>query len=90
MDTLQYHPTGVAWPEAILGELIPEKTRSIGGQLVNPMSQRFIYELEPRDVVASALIRECSEGGGRGHAYGDLWSLARYASNRGGKGAWHD
>ncbi len=64
MDSLQYHPTGVAWPEAILGELIPEKTRSIGGQLVNVKGERFIYELEPRDVVASAIIRECSEGRG--------------------------
>jgi len=64
MDTLQYHPTGVAWPEAILGELIPEKTRSIGGQLVNVRGERFIFELEPRDVVASAIIRECSEGRG--------------------------
>jgi succinate dehydrogenase / fumarate reductase flavoprotein subunit len=64
MDTLQYHPTGVAWPEAILGELIPEKTRSIGGQLVNVKGERFIFELEPRDVVASAIIRECSEGRG--------------------------
>jgi succinate dehydrogenase / fumarate reductase flavoprotein subunit len=64
MDTLQYHPTGVAWPEAILGELIPEKTRSLGAQLVNVHGQRFIYELEPRDVVASAEIRECAEGRG--------------------------
>jgi succinate dehydrogenase / fumarate reductase flavoprotein subunit len=64
LDTLQYHPTGVAWPEAILGELIPEKTRSIGGQLVNTKGQRFVYELEPRDVVASAIIRECTEGRG--------------------------
>jgi len=64
MDTLQYHPTGVAWPEAIVGELIPEKTRSIGGQLVNVRGERFIFELEPRDVVASAIIRECSEGRG--------------------------
>jgi succinate dehydrogenase / fumarate reductase flavoprotein subunit len=64
MDTLQYHPTGVAWPEAILGELIPEKTRSVGAQLVNVHGQRFIYELEPRDVVASAEIRECAEGRG--------------------------
>jgi succinate dehydrogenase / fumarate reductase flavoprotein subunit len=64
LDTLQYHPTGVAWPEAILGELIPEKTRSIGGQLVNVNGERFIYELEPRDVVASAIIRECAEGRG--------------------------
>jgi len=64
LDTLQYHPTGVAWPEAILGELIPEKTRSIGGQLVNVNGERFVYELEPRDVVASAIIRECAEGRG--------------------------
>ena len=64
LDTLQYHPTGVAWPEAILGELIPEKTRSIGGQLVNVYGERFVYELEPRDVVASAIIRECVEGRG--------------------------
>jgi len=64
LDTLQYHPTGVAWPEAILGELIPEKTRSIGGQLLNVKGERFIYELEPRDVVASAIIRECVEGRG--------------------------
>ncbi len=64
LDTLQYHPTGVAWPEAILGELIPEKTRSIGGQLVNIKGERFVYELEPRDVVASFIIRECSEGRG--------------------------
>lgn len=64
LDTLQYHPTGVAWPEAILGELIPEKTRSLGAQLVNVHGQRFIYELEPRDVVAAAEIRECAEGRG--------------------------
>ncbi len=64
LDTLQYHPTGVAWPEAILGELIPEKTRSLGAQLLNIFGNRFIYELEPRDVVASAEIRECAEGRG--------------------------
>ncbi|MET1160449.1 MAG: FAD-binding protein [Thermoprotei archaeon] len=64
MDTAQYHPTGVAWPEAILGELITEKCRSLGAQLVNANGELFIYELEPRDVVASAIIRECHEGRG--------------------------
>lgn len=64
MDTLQFHPTGAAWPEAIRGELVPEKTRSLGGQLVNVKGELFIYELEPRDVVASAIIRECAEGRG--------------------------
>jgi len=64
MDTAQYHPTGVVWPEAILGELITEKCRSLGAQLVNVNGELFIHELEPRDVVASAIIRECFEGRG--------------------------
>ncbi|MCD6368253.1 MAG: FAD-binding protein [Thermoproteales archaeon] len=44
--------------------MIPEKTRSLGGQLVNIKGELFIYELEPRDVVASAIIREYAEGRG--------------------------
>lgn len=61
MDTIQYHPTGTAFPEQILGQLITEKVRSLGAQLVNAEGERFIYELETRDVVASAIIRECTE-----------------------------
>jgi succinate dehydrogenase / fumarate reductase flavoprotein subunit len=61
LDTIQYHPTGVAYPTQIVGQLITEKTRSIGAQLVNVEGERFIYELETRDTVASALIRECQE-----------------------------
>ncbi|MEO0108642.1 MAG: FAD-dependent oxidoreductase [candidate division WOR-3 bacterium] len=61
MDTIQYHPTGVAFPTQIVGQLITEKVRSIGAQLVNREGNRFIYELETRDCVASALIRECQE-----------------------------
>ncbi len=64
MDSAQFHPTGVAWPEAILGELITEKCRGLGAHLVNVEGKRFIRELEPRDVVASAIIRECREGRG--------------------------
>ncbi len=64
MDTAQFHPTGVAYPEAIRGELITEKCRSLGAQLVNVHGELFIHELEPRDVVASAIIRECAEGRG--------------------------
>ncbi|MCD4690581.1 FAD-binding protein, partial [bacterium] len=59
MDTIQYHPTGAAFPEQILGLLVTEKVRSIGGQIVNDEGNRFIYELETRDVEAAALIREC-------------------------------
>ncbi len=64
MDTAQFHPTGVAWPEAIRGELITEKCRSLGARLVNVKGEMFINELMPRDVVASGIIRECAEGRG--------------------------
>ncbi len=64
LDTAQYHPTGVVWPEAIRGELITEKVRSLGAQLVNANGEQFVYQLEPRDVVASAIIAECANGRG--------------------------
>jgi succinate dehydrogenase / fumarate reductase flavoprotein subunit len=61
MDTVQYHPTGAAYPEQIVGLLITEKMRSLGAQLVNSEGNRFIYELETRDLEAAAIIRECHE-----------------------------
>lgn len=64
MDTIQYHPTGAAFPEQILGLLITEKVRGLGAHLVNSQGKRFINELEPRDVVAAAIIRECEKGNG--------------------------
>jgi succinate dehydrogenase/fumarate reductase flavoprotein subunit len=59
MDSSQYHPTGVAYPEQIFGLLITEKVRSLGAQLVHKDGEQFIYQLEPRDVVSSAIIKEC-------------------------------
>ncbi|MFH1502441.1 MAG: FAD-dependent oxidoreductase [Candidatus Eisenbacteria bacterium] len=61
MDTIQYHPTGAAYPEQLLGQLVTEKVRSLGGQLVNKDGDRFIYELETRDVEAAAIIKECKD-----------------------------
>ncbi|MFQ5906867.1 MAG: FAD-dependent oxidoreductase, partial [bacterium] len=63
MDTIQYHPTGAAFPEQILGQLVTEKVRGLGAQLVNVNGERFIYELETRDVEAAAIIKECAERG---------------------------
>ncbi len=60
MNTIQYHPTGAAYPEQILGLLVTEKVRSIGGQITNIDGNRFVYELETRDVEAAAIIRECA------------------------------
>ncbi len=61
MDTMQYHPTGAAYPVQILGQLVTEKVRTLGAHLVNIDGEQFIMPLEPRDVVASANIRECKE-----------------------------
>ncbi|MCD6300151.1 MAG: FAD-binding protein [Dehalococcoidales bacterium] len=61
MDTMQYHPTGAAYPVQILGQLVTEKVRTLGAQLVNIDGKQFVMPLEPRDLVASAIIRECRE-----------------------------
>jgi succinate dehydrogenase / fumarate reductase flavoprotein subunit len=62
-DTLQYHPTGVAYPAQIFGALVTEKVRSLGAQLVNVDGVAFMNPLETRDVSASSVIRECSTRG---------------------------
>lgn len=63
-DTLQYHPTGVAFPQQIFGALVTEKVRSMGAKLVNSEGEVYIHPLETRDVNAAGVIRECSQGKG--------------------------
>ncbi len=65
MDTVQYHPTGAAYPEQILGQLVTEKVRGLGAQVVNREGEQFVYPLEPRDIEASAIIKECYGEGGK-------------------------
>ena len=60
-DTLQYHPTGAAYPGQIYGALVTEKVRSLGAKLVNAEGEVFVHPLETRDTVAAAIIRECKE-----------------------------
>jgi succinate dehydrogenase/fumarate reductase flavoprotein subunit len=59
IDTVQYHPTGAAYPQQIIGLLLTEKLRSMGAQPVNKDGEAFVFPLEPRDVEASSFIREC-------------------------------
>ncbi|RLF91776.1 succinate dehydrogenase/fumarate reductase flavoprotein subunit [Thermococci archaeon] len=61
MDSVQYHPTGAAYPEQIVGLLVTEKVRGLGAQPVNREGEAFVHPLEPRDVEAAAIIRECYE-----------------------------
>ena len=66
-DTLQYHPTGAAYPEQIFGALVTEKVRSLGAKLINVDGEAFMHPLETRDVSAASIIRECSTNGKGDH-----------------------
>ncbi len=58
MDAIQFHPTGTAYPDQLLGLLVSEAFRGWSAQLVNAEGRRFINELETRDITSSATIRE--------------------------------
>ncbi|MEW5783836.1 MAG: FAD-dependent oxidoreductase [Bacillota bacterium] len=60
-DSIQYHPTGGAFPPQLLGLLVTEKTRGLGATPLNIKGEQFVYHLETRDVESSAIIRECQE-----------------------------
>jgi succinate dehydrogenase/fumarate reductase flavoprotein subunit len=63
LDTMQYHPTGAAYPAQIVGLLVTEKVRGLGAQVCNVQGNQFVFPRETRDVEASAIIRECTERG---------------------------
>ena len=63
MDFIQYHPTGIAWPEQMLGLLVSEALRAQGAQVVNGEGEMFVDRLETRDALSAAIIRECGERG---------------------------
>jgi succinate dehydrogenase / fumarate reductase flavoprotein subunit/L-aspartate oxidase len=63
LHTVQYHPTGIVFPEQAEGILITEKFRGSGANLVNIDGEQFVNEREPRDVEAAAIIKECIENG---------------------------
>ncbi len=64
VDSFQYHPSGLAYPQHLAGTLVTEAVRSAGAYLLNGRGERFIQELQPRDMVAAAILRECEEGRG--------------------------
>lgn len=74
-DSEQYHPTGAAHPAQIFGALVTEKARALGAKLVNRNGKVFINSLEERDVVTSAIIRECLKwrNGVRVHNHSAIW-----------------
>lgn len=87
-ETLQYHPTGTAFPEQIFGALVTEKVRSLGAKLLNIDGEIFMNPLETRDVAAASLIRECNErkkGVPTQHGYG-IWLDTPMIEKIGGPG----
>jgi len=62
-DSLQYHPTGAAYPTQLMGALVTEKARALGAKLVNREGEIFVNSLESRDIITSAIVRECEARG---------------------------
>jgi succinate dehydrogenase/fumarate reductase flavoprotein subunit len=78
MEMVQFHPTGMVWPEKALGTLATEAIRGEGGILLNSKGERYMknyyperMELGPRDVVARATFNEILAG--RGTPHGGVW-----------------
>jgi succinate dehydrogenase / fumarate reductase, flavoprotein subunit len=78
MEMVQFHPTGMVWPEKAVGLLATEAIRGEGGILLNSKGERFMknydperMELAPRDVVARANYNEIISG--RGTEHGGVW-----------------
>ena len=84
MEMVQFHPTGMVWPEKAVGTLATEAIRGEGGILLNSKGERFMknyyperMELGPRDVVARAVYSEIVAG--RGHSA--LYFMAMISSS---------
>jgi succinate dehydrogenase / fumarate reductase flavoprotein subunit len=78
MEMVQFHPTGMVWPDKARGTLATEAIRGEGGILLNSKNERFMkkyypekMELGPRDIVARAAYNEILEG--RGTVHGGVW-----------------
>jgi succinate dehydrogenase / fumarate reductase flavoprotein subunit len=78
MEMVQFHPTGMVWPEKASGTLATEAIRGEGGILLNSKGERFMknyyperMELGPRDIVARAAYNEIISG--RGTEHGGVW-----------------
>jgi succinate dehydrogenase / fumarate reductase flavoprotein subunit len=74
MELVQFHPTGMLWPEDVAGTLVTEAVRGEGGRLTNADGERFMQRYDPerlelstRDRVAFANYTEIVEGRGGPH-----------------------
>jgi fumarate reductase (CoM/CoB) subunit A len=83
MEQVQFHPTGMVYPESRKGVLVTEAVRGEGGILLDKDFNRFMSKYDPRmelatrDVVARAIYNEIREGRGteNGGIYLDVTHL---------------
>ncbi|BDZ67357.1 hypothetical protein GCM10025860_08050 [Methanobacterium ferruginis] len=83
MEQVQFHPTGMLYPDSRRGVLVTEAVRGEGGKLINSRGERFMTNYDPRgelatrDVVARAIYNEIMEGRGteNGGVYLDVTHL---------------
>jgi len=71
MEMIQFHPTGMVFPDSARGLLVTEKVRGHGGRLKNVNGERFLkryypkmMELAGRDEIARSIYQEVKEGRG--------------------------
>ena len=71
MELVQFHPTGMVFPEELAGTLVTEAVRGEGGHLLNADGERYMERYDPerkelstRDRVALANYTEIIEGRG--------------------------
>ncbi len=84
MEQVQFHPTGMLYPDSRRGVLVTEAVRGEGGKLINSEGERFMTNYDPRaelatrDVVSRAIYNEIMEGRGtpNGGVYLDVTHLA--------------
>jgi succinate dehydrogenase / fumarate reductase, flavoprotein subunit len=74
MELVQFHPTGMVFPEESAGTLVTEAVRGEGGILRNAAGERFMERFDPdrlelstRDRVALANYSEIADGRGTAH-----------------------
>ena len=86
MELVQFHPSGMTWPENVAGTLVTEAVRGEGGILTNSEGERFMsrydperMELSTRDRVALAAYREirAGRGGPNGGVFLDVSHVAK-------------
>lgn len=84
MEQVQFHPTGMLYPDSRRGVLVTEAVRGEGGRLINSEGKRFMKDYDPRgelatrDVVSRAIYNEIMEGRGteNGGVYLDVSHLS--------------